>query len=563
EIHQRSFKDAEVILETVERFPFFTPSLIELATRLSMTHFTSLGMVFAVMALGIKFPPKRKSAVNQKLQQAEMGFCDSGIVDRLCSADELLFIDETRKPGNYLRATEKFLERGLSVVVLLPHLSQIDFWVKRLSAVQAGLAVLHSELPPGRKYLEWEKILAGSARVIIGTRQAVFAPVKTGSVFLVFDEESAQHREESRLCYRTSEVTRLRREIEGAKVIISSCSPSAATFQTVTHKLITGYPQPVDKIAEDFRLSLSPNVINNIVFEELIHRIKSAPEGTHSQILFPGSGYIRSVICGKCGLLMRCGKCGIPLHFDRSIIFCPDCRGELNSCPGCGASSFRFGSGGREKIADLLKKKLGGEYPIQIIDSSDLAVDSKSRVLITPLNIYFPQRSNCEILALLHPDILLLQNNYQNSEKFFQTMRRCFLLLQQKKIRSIYVFFKLLDAENLLYKCWEGQFSGNPTRFYKQELSSRKRINYPPFGYLLKVITKAGKSASVSELKIRLDQLTSGKAFFLPEYPGPKSGNEFQCLLSIPEDHYQKISAELNGFLDDLPGNVKIQIEPQ
>ncbi|MDD5092185.1 MAG: hypothetical protein PHQ23_14885 [Candidatus Wallbacteria bacterium] len=481
----------ETILELLEQTPFFPDFLLTLADALSKQMLAPIGLVLHVMSSGIRMPGRRKPRLSGRSKQPDIPFCDCSIPMELArSGTTALFVDEVRKPGNYLEALEKLLSSGEGVIFLVPHIALVEYWETKFAALNQPFTVLHSGLSPAAKHRAWTSLSEGKARLVLGTRQAVFAPIAGPGHILIMDCDSPGFQEETGLDYHALHVARLRSDLQGFGLTLSSPAPQVTVFHRTYPQECRIYPQAVGKENGRWELMLADNIYRHTRFLELIHRSAETVRHEKSLFLYPAKGYLRHTTCGSCGRPRLCMKCGVTLVYSREqSAHCPRCKASAEGtiCPACHSASLRFSVSGREHMAEFIRERLGG-IPLHSSDKTDFSV-TDTGVFLGPLNLYQPLPEKTGILVLIHPDLMLLRDDFRGAEAFFQTMRRAWLQLGMRKNLKLFVFLRSLDPAHSLNLSWQGRFDALPLEFYNQELKLREAFGYPPFGLLCEINT--------------------------------------------------------------------------
>src|SRR6058998_3220361 len=244
----------------------------------------------------------------------------------------------------YLQAIRATLDRGLSAIVLVPEISLTPQTVERFKGRFADLpdavAVLHSHLSEGERHDEWHKIHSGRARIVIGARSAVFAPLKNLGLIVVDEEHETTYKQEVAPRYHARDVAVVRAKIEKCVVVLGSATPSLESYHNATigkYRLVT-LTQRVDQKqmplmrVVDLRQERRKEKKAAILSEKLSQAIADRLEKREQTILFLNRrGFSTSLLCSECGEARNCPNCSVALTFHRH----PAVSGRL-SCHLCG-----------------------------------------------------------------------------------------------------------------------------------------------------------------------------------------------------------------------------------
>ena len=296
------------------------------------------------------------------------GWLDAGVF----TTGLLYGVTGSGKTEVYLGAVEAALARNKSALILVPEIA-LTLWCGRLFRARIGatVAVLHSALPDTERAREWWRVRRGEARVVVGTRSAVFAPVENLGLVVVDEEQEASYKQEETPRYHGRDVAVVRAKLEGAVALLGSATPSLESFQNARsgkyHLLqldsrVENRPlAPVEivDLREDFKSTHRAGPISTKLGEAIAARLA---ERTQSLILINRRGYSWFVICRSCGAGVQCENCSISLtyHKQRNRLECHYCgfsRRVPESCPKCNSEHVYFFGAGAEQLEEKLREK--------------------------------------------------------------------------------------------------------------------------------------------------------------------------------------------------------------
>jgi primosomal protein N' (replication factor Y) len=277
----------------------------------------------------------------------------------------------------YLQATAKVLELGRTVLVLVPEISLTPQTVRRFRSRFAALgeqvAVLHSHLSQGERFDEWHRIRKGGARIVIGARSAVFAPLPELGLILVDEEHENSYKQENPPRYHGRDVAVLRSRIEGCAVVLGSATPSLESFhnaQTGKYQLlrltkrIDDRKLPLIRVV-DLRMEAKKRKRGAAILSDRL-RSELGDKLTRSEqvILFLNRrGFARSLQCPKCGHVCTCPHCAVALTYHRTDerLVCHVCGHQAvvpRRCPECRDPAILLQGFGTQKVEEVLNKVL-------------------------------------------------------------------------------------------------------------------------------------------------------------------------------------------------------------
>ena len=283
----------------------------------------------------------------------------------------LLFgITGSGKTEVYLQAIAAELAAGRSAIVMVPEIALTPQTVSRFaSRFGDRVAVLHSALSDGERYDEWHRIRSGAARVVIGPRSAVWAPVRDLGLIVVDEEHESSYKQDETPRYNARDVAVLRGALEGARVVLGSATPSLESWMNVKRGKYAlaemtrraGLGRLPNVRIEDMRREAGGG--GGMIFSrELLEAIRQRLDRHEQTILFLNRrGYATSAVCAGCGFVVSCPDCGIPYTYHRAdaCLRCHVCGQWIpvpKDCPQCKCPGFDFKGIGTQRAEAALQK---------------------------------------------------------------------------------------------------------------------------------------------------------------------------------------------------------------
>src|SRR5437763_8513760 len=272
----------------------------------------------------------------------------------------------------YIRAMQAALEMNRGAMMLVPEIALTPILSRRLRAHFGDqIAIFHSSLSKGERFDEWSRLRSGEACVVLGTRSAVFAPVKDLGLIIVDEEQDSSYRQEESPFYNARDTAIVRGRSESAVVVLGTATPSLESF----HNAQTGkyrYVQLPDRIANrplaraeiiDMR-EVFARLKKPIVFsDELLSAIaQTHGRSEQSIILLNRRGYSSFILCRSCGESIECPNCDVTLPYHRSdqTLVCHYCNYRQRApseCPTCASKYIYFVGEGTEQIEEILGRR--------------------------------------------------------------------------------------------------------------------------------------------------------------------------------------------------------------
>jgi len=278
----------------------------------------------------------------------------------------------------YLRAVQDTLGRGKTALILVPEIA-LTLWIGRqcrswFGAKFEGVAVLHSALSEVERAREWWRVRNGEARVVVGTRSAVFAPLENLGLIIVDEEQENSFKQEETPRYHGRDVAIVRAKIENALALLGSATPSMETYHHARegkYELLTLASRVADRslasveivdLREDFQQTHQTSPISAALHAGIQECLAN---GTQALVLINRRGYSWSVLCRSCGASVQCVNCSISMthHKQRNRLECHYC-GSIQQiprvCPKCQSKYVYFFGEGSEHLEERLRKEFPG-----------------------------------------------------------------------------------------------------------------------------------------------------------------------------------------------------------
>lgn len=397
----------------------------------------------------------------------------------------------------YLELIKEILSQNKRVMILVPEIaltSYMEMFILR--HFKEEVALLHSALSPGERLSEWIRILEGQAKIVLGTRSAVFAPIEKLGLIIVDEEHDSSYKEEYLPCkYHARDLALLRAKIENLPIILGSATPSIKSFYLALqgkYQLFVLKERPWTNLPQT---RLIENKEFKIISTELKREIEKTLEEGHSVFLYLNRrGYAPLVLCEECHYIWNCPNCGIPLtyHKDEEALLCHYCSFGLKSlrvCPNCGGIKIKFKRMGTERVEEEIKKIF---KKVEIVRLDRDTINSEKRLSEILRKIYedkpkiivgtqagvhghnFPQVS---LVGILRAEEGLFLPHYKASEKTFQLLiQACGRAGRGEKEGK--VLFQTLLKDHYVIKYALNQ---DYESFFKEEIKLRQKFNFPPW----------------------------------------------------------------------------------
>jgi primosomal protein N' (replication factor Y) (superfamily II helicase) len=480
----------------------------------------------------------------------------------------------------YLQALAHALEQGKGAIVLVPEISLTPQTVERFKArfssgkLQTLVAVLHSHLSAGERHDEWHKIRQGRARIVIGARSAIFAPVEPLGLIIVDEEHETSYKQEEAPRYHARDVAVMRGQMENAVVVLGSATPSLESFYNCKRGKFTllELPERVDNQkmphvrVVDMRQAAHKEKGTPLFSPQLKEAINQRLDKGEQTILFLNRrGYSTSLQCPKCGYVCNCPNCSLALTFHRGAqrafgvppedqtkfpdrtrerivlpagstaarLACHIC-GHVEKvplvCPNekCKNPAIRFSGTGTQRVEETLAK-LFPKARIQRMDADTMKrKDDYRKVLgdfragktdilvgtqMIAKGLHFP---NVTLVGIIYADLALHQPDFRAGERTFQLLTQVAGRAGRGDVEGEVFVQAFAPFHPAIQYARRHDFNG----FYEQEIEFREQLKYPPVSRVALLTLKGRNEEKVKfsaehlrrELEKNLKQSSSGGA---------------------------------------------------
>jgi primosomal protein N' (replication factor Y) len=450
----------------------------------------------------------------------------------------------------YLQAIAHALEQGKGAIVLVPEISLTPQTVERFKArfssgkLQTLVAVLHSHLSAGERHDEWHKIRQGRARIVIGARSAIFAPVEPLGLIIVDEEHEHSYKQEEAPRYHARDVAVMRGQMENAVVVLGSATPSLESFYNCKKGKFTllELPERVDNQkmpyvrVVDMRQAMYKEKGPPLFSPPLKEAITQRLERKEQTILFLNRrGYSTSLLCPKCGYVAECPNCSVSLTYHRSEqkLACHICGHNArvpNVCPNeqCKNPAIRFAGTGTQKVEEVLAKlfpqarvkrmdadtmKRKDDYRHVLGDFRTGKIDILVGTQMIAKGLHFP---NVTLVGIIYADSALHQPDFRAGERTFQLLTQVAGRAGRGDVEGEVFVQAFTPFHPAIQYARRHDFVG----FFDQELEFREQLSYPPFSRVALLTLKGRNEDKVKfsaehlkrELEKTLKQPSAGGA---------------------------------------------------
>lgn len=413
----------------------------------------------------------------------------------------------------YIKWIEKCIDEGKTAIMLVPEIGLTTQIAKRFyEAFGSDVAIFHSSLSEGEKYDEYLKILRGEVHVVVGTRSAVFVPLKNLGIIIIDEEDSSSYKQDNNPRYHARDIAIYRGKYNNIPVVLGSATPtleSKARADKGVYRLLK-LPNRVGnaKLPLIHVIDMEPEMKKrNMIFSEFLQNKIGEKLSRKEQIilLLNRRGFSTYITCSNCGYTYKCPSCDITLTYHKSTnnLVCHYCgyhQKKADRCPKCNEESLNYYGLGTEKLEEKLKKmypyarvvrmdqdttRNKGMHERIINDFKEYKYDILLGTQMISKGLDFPKVT---LVGVINADASLNIPDYRSSEVTYS-------LLSQvagragRSDKPGEVIIQTFNPDNYVIECVK---VNSYDKFYLQEMQFRKNLKYPPYYYLvsIKVIGK-------------------------------------------------------------------------
>lgn len=524
------------------------------------------------------------------------------VVERITTEKNIFLLHGVTGSGKtevYMNCMKRILANGKTGIMLVPEISLTPQVLMNFrSRFGENVAILHSGLSAGERFDEWQRILLGEAKIVIGARSAIFAPLKNIGLIVIDEEHDSSYNSDSNPRYSTIEVAKERTRLSGASLVLGSATPSLISY----HNAMIGNYQLLEMKERINKREMPPLMVidmgneircgnTNIFSNKLIEALeKTIKEKNQAMLFINRRGYSSFLMCKKCGFVAKCQDCDVSLvyHKFENVLKCHYCGNRykvFTECPECGNKTLSTGSIGTERVVMELQK-LFPNISIGRMDNDTTKTknahlkilsdfrNGKTQILVGTQMIAkghdFP---SVTLVGIIDADVSLYQSSYTACEQTFELITQVAGRAgRADKLGEIYL--QTYVPRHYVYKL--ASLYDYPA-FYKKEINLRQTTMYPPFTKIVRIlITSEDEQQAKDVTKIYYDKVKilqqnyQGQFVYLGVMKSPigKIQNKFrlQVLMRLRREKEEEIISKLFEIADEIKKpqvSIFVEIDPQ
>jgi primosomal protein N' (replication factor Y) (superfamily II helicase) len=454
-----------------------------------------------------EFNPAQKEALGKIL---------AGVSSRKFSGMLLHGVTGSGKTAVYLAGMRELLERGRSAILLVPEIGLTPAVAADLHQVFGDeVAILHSGLTHAERAEQWHRIKRGEARVVVGTRSAVFAPVSDLALIIVDEEQDASYKQEETPRYHARDVAVMRAKMAGAVVVLGSATPSLESYYNAKKNkyALVELPDRVERrplpeveildMRQEFQETGHEQVISRKLAEEIRERLE---KNEQVMVLLNRRGYSPVALCRACGKTLQCKNCAVSMtHHKRErkmeCHYCGYVARIPDKCVHCGSEYVYFVGTGSEKLEELLhglfpQARIGRldrdtvrgredfERALNALNEGELDMLVGTQMIAKGHDVH-----GVTLVGVVGADIALGLPDFRGAERTFQLLTQVAGRAGRGQAPGKVVLQTYFPDHYAVQFAARHDFAG----FYDKELQFRSWMHYPPYSAIANVVIRSEK----------------------------------------------------------------------
>lgn len=512
----------------------------------------------------------------------------------------LLFgVTGSGKTEVYMSVIENIVNSGKNAIMLVPEISLTPQVLAHFRArFGNNVAILHSGLSVGERFDEWRRVLLGEARIVVGARSAIFAPIQNLGIIIIDEEHETSYISESNPRYNTFDIAKFRSEYNKCSLVLASATPDIDSYQKAIngeYKLLTlptrinDKPMPRIQIVD--MLSEIRNGNAGMFSSALLYELDKCIKEKHQAMFFINRrGYSSFMRCTNCGYIPKCTDCDVTLvyHKKENKLKCHYCGKRfkaLTICPQCKSTAIRNGAIGTEQVVAQLHE-MYPQVPIYQMDNDTTRTKNAYQKILSQFGKSKPgilvgtqmiakghDFSDVTLVGIIDADQSLYHSDYKSTEKTFELITQMAGRAGRDKAEGK-VILQTYAPRHYAYR-----FIANYDykSFFDKELSIRKNTMFPPFTTILRLLFSSQSEEIVREItKLCYTDIKHLRDIYLDDFvyldamksPITKIKNKirYQILMRIKHEHEDEIIQKLYEICDkhtNAKVSMFVEINPQ
>lgn len=433
-----------------------------------------------------------------------------------CQKNEIFLIEGITGSGKteiYLNLIEYIIKQNKTAILLVPEISLTMQVINRFYEWFGNkVAIFHSALSSGEKYDEYLKIIRGEVKVVIGTRSAIFVPLKNIGIIIIDEEQSDAYKQENTPRYNAIDMAKYRSKYHNIPLVLGSATPTLETraraIKGVYHHLFLTKRPGKSILPEVSIIDMTKEIkIGNFIFSKILQEEINKRLQNKEQIilLLNRRGYSTYITCPSCGYTYRCPNCDITLTYHKAsnsmrCHYCGYTKLKDDKCPNCKEEGLNYLGLGTEKVEQEIKKLFPKARVVRMDQDTTTKKGSHEKIIndfkfhkydillgtqMISKGLDFPLVS---LVGVINADTSLNAPDFRSNERTFSLLYQASGRAGRSNILGK-VIIQTYNPDNFILNCVQKQ---DFNAFYQYEMNIRRLVKYPPYYYLvsIKLISK-------------------------------------------------------------------------
>ena len=435
----------------------------------------------------------------------------------------LLFgVTGSGKTEVYMSVIDKVIEEGKTAIMLVPEIALTPQVLSNFKArFGEEVAILHSGLSVGERFDEWKRIRLGEAKIVVGARSAIFAPLSNLGIIIIDEEHEESYNSESNPRYFTKDVAEYRKKHNLCPLVLGSATPSLESFNKAEkgeYNLVempvrvNGREMPRIQIIDMLGEIRAGN--NGIFSRTLLYELDNCFKNKKQAMLFINRrGFSSFMRCTECGYIAKCSDCDVSLvyHKTEDKLKCHYCGKRfraLTKCPSCSSERIRQGAVGTQKIVEELKNYFP-EVKAFRMDNDTTGVKNAHQKILKEFGENLPSVlvgtqmiakghdfKDVTVVGIIDADQSLYQSDYKSTEKTFELITQ----MAGRAGRNASEGRVVLQTYAPRHYAYKFIANYNYKGFYNKEINLRETANFPPFTKIIRLLFSSDNEDVVKEV---------------------------------------------------------------
>ncbi len=562
---------------------YYKTELNEKFTNVAVNKFVEMGVLKESLQ-EYKRNPNYNKIKNKVVEHSPLQIrAINNILEKRDKTHLLFGVTGSGKTEVYMSVIESITTEGKTAIMLVPEISLTPQVLSNFKArFGEEVAILHSGLSSGERFDEWKRIRMGEAKIVVGARSAIFAPIHNLGIIIIDEEHEQSYNSESNPRYFTKDVAEFRKKYNSCPLVLGSATPSLESFYKAEKgeynliempTRINGKEMPKIQIIDMLGEIRAGNT--GIFSRTLLYELDNCFKHKKQAMLFINRrGFSSFMRCGECGYVAKCTDCDVSLvyHKNEEKLKCHYCGKRykaLTKCPECGSERIRQGAVGTQQIVEELKKYFPEVKSLRMDNDTTQVKDAYQKILTefgntTPAVLVGTQMiakghdfKDVTVVGIIDADQSLYQSDFKSCERTFELITQVAGRAGRNESEGR-VVLQTYAPRHYAYKFIANY---NYKGFYQKEINLRETANFPPFTKIIRLLLSCENEELVKEILKRiyndvfeLSQIQPSSFVYFDAMKSPlgriKNKYRYQILIRLKGDKTRQIVDQIYDICD-------------